>query len=415
MRMKLNKPTHLAVAAALSLMAAALLTACETLTVDFVFVSSAQSAGTNSYGTIDVFEINSESGVMRQIPTSPFPSGGRDPVAVAVTPDNTNLFVVNKDDNTIVQFVIGTDGKVYPQNTTNTPGIFPMAVAVSGSNLYVADTYQPLPSCSPAAPCSGSVGAFNISISHATSPPSESLGAPVANGNLNYWPLTLPGSPGDVIVPTAINALKSGNFLYVSAYDSSVTPTAGYVFAFAIGSGGALTPLNGGMPFSAGSHPSGMASDASSSYLYVTDSANSAVLGFSVASGSPVPLANSPYLAGGSPSSVVVDPTYPYVYVANAQDSTVSEYSMNSGVLTSLGTMATGLQPVAIGIDPSTNHFLYTLNFLGSSINGNISGFELNPTNGELFVSMHSPFKSNALPTSAAAIPHNGTGAGISQ
>jgi 6-phosphogluconolactonase (cycloisomerase 2 family) len=59
---------------------------------------------------------------MRQIPTSPFPSGGRNPVAEAVSSDNTNLYVVNQDDNTIVQFIIGNDGKLYPQNTVNTPG-----------------------------------------------------------------------------------------------------------------------------------------------------------------------------------------------------------------------------------------------------------------------------------------------------
>jgi len=62
---------------------------------------------------------------MRQIPTSPFPSGGRNPVAAAVSTDYTNLYVVNRDDNTIVQFVIGNDGKLYPQNTVNTPGVYP--------------------------------------------------------------------------------------------------------------------------------------------------------------------------------------------------------------------------------------------------------------------------------------------------
>src|SRR5580658_8779856 len=107
MGMKLNKPSQLALVAAASLLAASMLTACETLTVDFVFVTSAKAAGANNYGQIDVFEINSESGQMREIPTSPFPSGGRNPVAEAVTPDNTNLFVVNRDDNTIVQFIIG--------------------------------------------------------------------------------------------------------------------------------------------------------------------------------------------------------------------------------------------------------------------------------------------------------------------
>jgi hypothetical protein len=104
---------------------------------------------------------------------------------------------------------------------------------------------------------------------------SELLTTPVANGNLSYWPLNLPSNPNDVIVPTAINALKSGSFIYVSAYDASVTPNVGYVYGFAVGSSGVLTPLNGGVPFPAGTHPSGMASDASSSYLYVTDSANS--------------------------------------------------------------------------------------------------------------------------------------------
>jgi len=171
MRMKFNKPSQLALVAVASLLVATMLTACETLTVDFVFVTSAQAAGPNNYGVIDVFEINSESGQMRQIPTSPFPSGGRNPVAEALTSDNTNLFVVNKDDNTIVQFIIGNDGKVYAQNTTNTPGIFPMAVAVSGSNLFVVDTYQPLPTCSPAAPCSGSIGAFPISTATTGHPP----------------------------------------------------------------------------------------------------------------------------------------------------------------------------------------------------------------------------------------------------
>jgi len=80
------------------------------------------AAGPNSYGEIDVFEINAVSGFMRPIPASPFPSGGRDPVAEAVSSDNATLYVVNQLDNNIVQFLIGSDGKIYPQNTVNTPG-----------------------------------------------------------------------------------------------------------------------------------------------------------------------------------------------------------------------------------------------------------------------------------------------------
>jgi len=162
MRMKFNKSSQLLLVSAVSLLAASVMTACGTLTVDFVYVTSAKAAGPNSYGEIDVFEVNSESGFMRPIKTSPFPSGGRNPVAEAVSPDDTNLYVVNEDDNTIVQFIIGNDGKLYPQNTVNTPGIFPLGVAVGGSHLFVIDTFQPLPTCSPAAPCSGSIAVFPI-------------------------------------------------------------------------------------------------------------------------------------------------------------------------------------------------------------------------------------------------------------
>ena len=126
MRMKFNKPIQLLAISAASLLAASFLSACSTLTVDFVYVTSAKAAGPNNYGEVNVFEINSESGRMRQIVTSPFPSGGRNPVAEAVSPDEADLYVVNRDDNSIVQFVIGTDGKLYPQNTVNTPGIFPL-------------------------------------------------------------------------------------------------------------------------------------------------------------------------------------------------------------------------------------------------------------------------------------------------
>ena len=408
MRMKLNKSSQLLLVSAASLLVAGLVTACATLTVDFVFVASSKAAGTNGYGQIDVFEINQQSGFMRQIPTSPFPSGGRDPVAEAVSTDQTNLYVVNQDDNSIVQFVIGNDGKVYPQNTVNTPGIFPLAVAVSGTNLYVVDTFQPLPICSPAAPCSGSIAVLPITVGTG-SPPSDTLGSPVSNGSLNYWPLSLPSKPNDVMVPTGVNVLASGATVYVTAYDSSVNPFAGYVFAFAASSGGGLTPLNGGVPFSAGTHPSAIASDSTSSYVYVTDISDSDVHGFSVASGLLTPLSGSPFPAGNQPSAIVADPKYPFIYVANSLDSTVTAYSIGSGKLTSLGTYATGTQPVAIGIDPSTNHFLYTANYLGNGVSGTVSGYELSPTTGTLINSQNSPYLSNAQPTAVAAIPHGST------
>ena len=409
MRMKFNKSSQLLLVSAASLMAAILITACGTATVDFVFVTSSRAAGTNNYGEIDVFEINGVSGAMRQIPSSPFPSGGRNPVAEAVSSDNTMLYVVNQDDNTIVQFLIGNDGKVYPQNTVNTPGIYPLAVAVSGLNLFVVDTYQPLPACSSAAPCSGSVGVFPLlpATTGANPTPAGAPGTPVVNTSIgaNYWPLTLPSNPAHIITPTAINVLKSGAGLFVAAYDASVTPNVGYVFGFSIGTGGVLTPLHGGVPFVAGVHPSAIASDSTSAYVYVTDFTSGNVRGYSFASGLLTSLSGSPFPAGNQPTAMIVDPAYPYAYIANGLDGSVSAYSINSGALTRIGTYAAGIQPVAMGIDPSTNHFLFTANFLGS----NVSDFELSATAGTLIDTQLSPYTSNAQPTAVAAVPHGST------
>ena len=414
MRMKFNKSSQLLLVSAASILVAGLMTACATLTVDFVFVASSKAAGPNNYGEINIFEVNSESGHMRQIPASPVPSGGRFPIAEAVSSDNQNLFVVNQDDNNIVQFVIGNDGKLYPYNTVNTPGIFPLGVAANSTNLFVVDTYQPLPSCSTAAPCSGSIAVFPLAAGgSASSAPCTATvciqpAATNAGISANYWPLKLAGKPADVIVPTGVNVLASGTFVYVTAYDSSVAPNAGYVFGFSVGSGGVLTPL-AGSPFAGGILPSAIASDASSKYVYVTDYTSSNVRGFSVASGQLIPLAGSPFPTGNAPSAIVVNPSFSFAYVTNSTDSSISAYSMSNGVLTRIGSYPTGLQPVAIGIDPSTNHFLYTANFLGNDV----SGFQLSQTAGTLLVSQFSPFPSNSQPTAIAAIPHNGTGAGV--
>jgi 6-phosphogluconolactonase len=409
MRMKWNKSGKFAgspatglrrwgglmLAAAACLGVASLIAGCATLTVDFVYVTSAKAAGPSNYGEIDVFEVNSESGRMRQITTSPFPSGGRNPVAEAVSSAGTSLYVVNEDDNSIVQFTIGNDGKVYPQNTYNTPGVFPLAVAVAGQNLFVVDTYQPLPICSPAAPCSGSVAVYPIN-------KDGSLGTPVTNPAVSaaYWPLSLPASPKDVIAPTAITALPGGSAIYIAAND--LTAGGGYVFGFSV-SNGVLTAIGGGVPAAAGLQPSAITCDATGSYVYVTDQTGSDVLGYSVAAGGLTPLAGSPYPAGNKPSAVVVDQTGKYAYVANALDSTITGYTISGGVLTRIASYATDTQPVAIGIDPSANEYLYTANFLGNTV----TGFQISATSGSLVSSQFSPFQANSNPTAVAAVTHN--------
>lgn len=433
MRIKFNKPILLLTISAASLLAASFLSSCsqftKTLTVDFVYVSSAKAAGPNNYGEIDVFEINSESGRMRQIPTSPFPSGGRNPVAEAVSADQADLYVVNRDDNTVVQFVIGSDGKLYPQNTVNTPGIFPLAVTAAGGNLFVADLYQPLPTCNPASPCSGSIAVFPIltAAQAGTLTPAQPADTLLTNTPINacdgltYLPLTLTGpAASDVFQPTAetVSTTSSGSTLFVTGFDT--TTNIGYVFGFAVGTTSCpnntalyqtiptLTPL-AASPMQMGTQPSAVTSDVTGSYLYIADAKNNVVYGFNTSGGTLTALNGSPFQTGATPTAMVIDATGKFAIVANGQDSNVTVYSIDSttnpGSLIKTGTYTTGTQPVAIGIDPRLNKFVYTANFLGD----NVSGFELNFTDGSLLNSQFSPSAANANPTAVAAITHNGS------
>ena len=206
--------------------------------------------------------------------------------------------------------------------------------------------------------------------------------------------------------PTGISVLASGSYLYVSAYDT--TANTGYVFGFSVGSDGTLTALNAGAPVAAGTHPSAIASDPSSSFVYVTDAIAGKVLGYSVQpSGVLAPLTSgtgggNTFQAGTQPSSLVVDPSGSFLYVTNFLDATVTAYSINAGALTRVGSYATGLQPIALGIEPALHKYLYTINFLGSSV----SAFQMSPTDGSLINAQSSPYHSNPLPTAVAAIPH---------
>src|ERR1700685_707636 len=151
--MKFGKVGQVGLVSAIALLVATLFTACGTLTVGFLFVATTKQTP----GQIEVYEVNSESGVLRTIPTSPFPSGGRNPIAEAADAGSQNLYVANNDDNNIVQFGIGTDGKLYPQSTINTPGTYPLALALTSNYAYVLDTLGPTAGCSLSNPCPGIV------------------------------------------------------------------------------------------------------------------------------------------------------------------------------------------------------------------------------------------------------------------
>jgi 6-phosphogluconolactonase len=438
--MKFGKVGQVGLVSALALIVATLFTACGTLTVGFLFVPTNRV----SPGSIEVFEVNSLSGVLRTIPTSPFPSGGRNPIAEAVSGDAKNLYVVNGDDNNVVQFGIGTDGKLYPQSTLNTPGSFPIAIVVNsgGTFAFVLDTLEPTAGCTPTNPCSGALASYAVTAPTSTILPG-SLGlapagctanplpsgfdssvctvgnAVVNNDGLTYVPLQLDPASGDVLTPTAMTVPGNGSALYVSAYDS--VRSRGYLFAFSVDSSGSMAALNNGMPYDIGlntaSDPVALASDSGGQHLFVVDKVGNRVLTYALNADGTLPstttvvnlksvqvaIAQSTAGTGDAPSALAFY-TDQFAYVTNSFDSTVDAFSVSSGNLSKIATYASDNNPIGIISDPGQNGLLYTVNFLGSSL----SGYKIDPTTGALVNSQASPYRTNPQPTAITGIPHAG-------
>ena len=130
--------------------------------------------------------------------------------------------------------------------------------------------------------------------------------------------------------------------------------------------------------------------DPSGRYLYVVDDGTNFVNAYSIDTsntatrGSLTPIASSPSIATGpAPFGVAINPAGTFLYVTNSGDNTISGYSIGSdGGLTSLGLagpFATLNVPVLAAIDP-TGQFYYVPN------NGNstVSAFSIDSVTGAL-------------------------------
>jgi len=402
--MKFSKSGHALLAAAVSVGIGLGITSCgESNTIDYLYVTASKQ----SPGQISVYRVDQESGALTQIQDSPYSSGGRNPVAEVASPNGADLYVVNQLDNTVVEFAIGTDGKLYPQHTYNTPGAFPQAIAINsaGTYLYVVDTFQPNYSASNPGP--GAVVVYPINSD-------GSLGTAVANGSLSYFPV---GTN-----PLSVNVTANGSFVYVvnqnttpqvatgsNASGTSTTTggTGGTVSAFSVGTGGALAVV-AGSPFTAGVAPNASVSDPTSRFYYITDSATNQLIAYTISSnGALVSLQNGPFATATFPDAVTIDPSGKYIYVANYNSNSISAYQIAQSTgapsgLAGAATYSTDTGPTCVLVDPAFGKFVYTSNFLGSSV----SGFELNVNTGVLTGAENSPFPTSGQPTCTSAVTH---------
>jgi len=402
-------------------------------TIDYLYSVSA----TNNPGQINVYRVDSQSGALTQIPDSPYSTGGRNPQSLVIDGSGLNLYVANHDDNSIVQFAIGTDAKLYGQHTVNPTGSEPVSVAVhsyynssgviQGSILLVVESLQPNFTDLNRGP--GGLYVYKLDATGALT--SASVTQTVNGVAQAYYPL------GNIPLPTsalptvgAVNITNDG----LSAYVTDILAAGETLNGCAPGQGGIegfnLTQRDSNgvptgvitaaprSPYCGPTNPSAIASHPFSSFLYVTDSSQNQIVTYGIdrsvtSGGAPTATFGTistrpapPVATGTTPDGVVVDPRGLYVYVSNKIGGNLSSYTINlgTGQLSPLatGSAVTAAQPGCVIVEPALGRFVYTANFLA----GSISGFTLDPSTGALAGTQNAPYNTSGLSQCVAATQH---------
>jgi 6-phosphogluconolactonase len=437
-RMKLKPMGRAATASILSLATLLGITSCSNdYTVAYVYMATAK---TLPHGLINGYQIDYQSGFLRPLEDSPIDAGGRNTVGIVVAPNNLFLYTVNHDDSSVVEFAIGTDGKLYPQNTYNITGSFATAAAIdaSGKFLYVAFTYQNglngQEDYTPANPGPGGITIFPINSNN-------SLGTPTTV-NVGRNPVAIATSP--------VN-----NFVYVIEQDAAVTTNTtthntgtNNLLGFSQNTTtGALTPLPGvtivpgnlpsigftsgtctlaatvACPTTVGSDPTAILEDATATHLYITDGVDNQIASFSIANGIPTVISNSAAPAvrvaaptGSLPQGMTFDISGKYLYVVNYNANTINTFGIGSNgfTLTSSGqplplaSDATGTGPTCatvIGAPSDANATHATYLYASNALSNNITAEQLDPTTGSLKEVQGTPFGGSTLPSCIVSAP----------
>jgi 6-phosphogluconolactonase len=217
--------------------------------------------------------------------------------------------------------------------------------------------------------------------------------------------------------PTAVAVDPSGRFVYVANATGGAFP-GGNVLGFTINStSGELTPVPGSpFPLPVRSAPRSVAVDPSGRFVYVANSFGTGVSGFRInsTSGALTAISTFPVPVLSDPQSVAVDPSGRFAYVAarSFPFSFLLGYGINStsGALTPISGLPfpAGSLPESVAVDPS-GRFVYVASVVsaGTGLRGNVSGYTMNSTSGELTPVPGSPFPlpEVSLPQSVAVDP----------
>src|ERR1700712_421053 len=86
-------------------------------TVAYVYSVSSANA------TVSAYAVDYQTGILNQVAGSPFAAIVSDPIKIVANPNNQAIYVIGgangSDGNSVEQFQVGTDGKLYAAHTYN--------------------------------------------------------------------------------------------------------------------------------------------------------------------------------------------------------------------------------------------------------------------------------------------------------
>jgi 6-phosphogluconolactonase len=315
---------------------------------------------------------------------SPLFTGVR-PTSMVLAPSGDVLFISNRDSKTITIYTVNSDGTLTAagvQDVQSDPlrlPVDPVALAINpaGTLLFIVNQGD-LDLTSPDS-IPGSVSVFAISGTSLT----ELAASPFLTEACS--PPGVPCTLGNGPVSAAVAVVGSGSYLYTAnQFD-------GTVGAFTIDGTGDLAPLPGA-PYAAGTAPSAIAVGVGGSFVYVANAGSNDISAFtlcgvitttcSVADGSLVPFPDT-FPAGVGPVAIAVAPSGNFLYAADFQSNQVSQYRISTvtGALTpnSPAAISSGQNPIWISI-PAGGAYVYVANIGASSI----VTFRINTVSGNL-------------------------------
>lgn len=389
----------------------------QSYSVGYLYVTGTQTASTTGTGIISGFKIDHNTGNLVPIHGLPVSSGGANPGRFVILSGQRFLYVLNQgttqdggpcsptdvcSNANIVQFAIGGNGVLAPQQIFYTQGHNPFRILAdaSGSHIFVLDHDAPdnvgcsLVFGNGVTTC-GDITMFSVDPS--TGRLSYVLNAQVTSASgapLTYFPvpanpidftltnntvLTLSGTPdtGDSNFPYAYNAsngqltvtqnspqplgmkqataiVVASSVVYVLDNGVNTNGTNGQIFAYTTSNGSLQAQANGYYADdSTLSNPNYVISNNTGKWLYVlnegdnssTITPQSGIAAFTITQPYMLtPIANQGQAAGtgAGPQCLLEDPSNQFIYTANFNDSSVTGLSIdqNQGNLRPLSTKA---------------------------------------------------------------------------